>query len=115
MNIRSRENEDTLQKLEKIKGISNNALNKVDDLLQRYFNNNTISDPLEKDKLIEDITFISHNLSSAMSLSEQLFKHYNAIPCSTENENLPFCLMTMKNDGLVQYEKSLLEKNVIDL
>ena len=110
MNSKERYNEDILKELEKIKAICNNALNKVDELLKRYFTDNTIEVPVEKDKLIEDITFISHNLSSAMSFCEPLFKHYYAIPSSTENEALPYYLMAMKNDGLVQYENNLLEK-----
>ena len=104
MNSKERYNEDILKELEKIKAICNNALNKVDELLKRYFTDNTIEVPVEKDKLIEDITFISHNLSSAMSFCEPLFKHYYAIPSSTENEALPYYLMAMKNDGLVQYQ-----------
>ena len=64
MNSKERYNEDILKELEKIKAICNNALNKVDELLKRYFTDNTIEVPVEKDKLIEDITFISHNLSS---------------------------------------------------
>ena len=45
-----------------------------------------------------------------MLFSEPLFKHYYEIPSSTENEDLPYYLMTMKNDGLVQYENNILEK-----
>ena len=81
MNSKERYNEDILKELEKIKAICNNALNKVDELLKRYFTDNTIEVPLEKDKLIEDITFISHNLSSAMSLCEphsQLMKELHS-------------------------------------
>lgn len=111
MNVYSRENEDTLQQLEKIRNICLNALTKVDYLLESKSLNPNLNYPIEKDKIIEDITFISHNLSTAMELCNPLFKHYIAIPSSTENENLPDYLTSMKNDSLVQYEKKLLSKS----
>lgn len=114
MNIHSRENEDTLQQLEKIRNICSNALEKVDTLLATQFNPQTIDYPLEKDKLLEDITFISNSLSTAMNMSDPLFRHYFVIPSMTEDENLPFYLMTMKNDNLIKYEKELLEKDNIN-
>ena len=111
MNVYSRENEDTLQKLEKIRNICLNALTKVDNLLVSNSLNPNLNCPIEKDKILEDITFISHNLSTAMELCDPLFKHYIAIPAMTEKEDLPYYLMSMKNDSLVQYEKKLLSKS----
>ena len=76
MNSKERYNEDILKELEKIKAICNNALNKVDELLKRYFTDNTIEVPVEKDKLIEDITFISHNLSSVIVILLIFLTHH---------------------------------------
>ena len=90
MNIQSRENEDTLQELEKIRNICSNALEKVDTLLATQFNPTTIDYPLDKEKLLEDVTFISNSLSTAMNMTDPLFRHYFVIPSKTEDENLPF-------------------------
>ena len=114
MNIQSRENEDTLQELEKIRNICSNALEKVDTLLATQFNPTTIDYPLDKEKLLEDVTFISNSLSTAMNMTDPLFRHYFVIPYKTEDENLPFYLMTMKNDSLIKYEKKLIEKDNIN-
>ena len=108
MNIQSRENEDTLQELEKIRNICSNALEKVDTLLATQFNPTTIDYPLDKEKLLEDVTFISHSLSTAMNMTDPLFRHYFVIPSKTEDENLPFYLMTRKNDSLIKYEKKFI-------
>lgn len=114
MNIQSRENEDTLQQLEKIRNICTNALEKVDTLLATQFNPTTIDYPIDKEKLIEDVTFISNSLSTAMNMTDPLFRHYFVIPSKTEDENLPYYLMTMKNDSLIKYEKELIEKDNIN-
>ena len=114
MNIQSRENEDTLQELEKIRNICSNALEKVDTLLATQFNPTTIDYPLDKEKLLEDVTFISHSLSTAMNMTDPLFRHYFVIPSKTEDEKLMVIDMVKENETRIKNNINKLSKNLCD-
>ena len=107
MKTRIRANEEILQKLERIRDVSKNTLEKVTVLLNKYA---IYQMEVSKDEMMEDIEFISKYLSTAMKLCDSSFKYYTVLPRLTEYEDLPACLSTMKSSSLVEYEKDLLNK-----
>lgn len=104
----SRENEEILVKLERVRDVCLNTQDKIVTILNKHFTDMELE--LPKQDIIEDLNYISHNLSTTMKYCDPIFKHYIVLPSSTTEENLPHLLMSMKNDSLAKYEQNLLGK-----
>lgn len=102
----SRENEEILVKLERVRDVCLNTQDKIVTIFNKHFTDMELE--LPKQDIIEDLNYISHNLSTAMKYCDPIFKHYIVLPSSTIEDNLPNLLMSMKNDSLSKYEHNLL-------
>jgi hypothetical protein len=80
----TRENEEILKKLDRMLGICLNTRDNVDYMLNKY---NNMSNITNDNELMEDIGIVSNNLSTIMSGSDPILKHYIVVPNTVENEN----------------------------
>lgn len=111
-----RENEEIMNKLDRILGFCSNTKENIDSMILKF----SMNDPeiYNENNLKEDMKVVSTNIDSIMNFVDPIFKHYLVLPNTTENENLPIFLNTRKSDDLIKYENSLIntggEKNNID-
>lgn len=114
-----RENEEIMNKLDRILGFCSNTKENIDSMILKFSMNST-NDPeiYNENHLKEDMKVVSTNIDSIMNFVDPIFKHYLVLPNTTENENLPIFLNTRKSDDLIKYENSLIniggEKTNID-
>ena len=105
MQSSGRENEETLKKIENIRDCCMKCLCKVNELLDEM-NNSVV---INKEKLLEDITFVSHNTHFAFKLCDPLFRNYTTLPAISTNEDMLGCLQPARNHEINEYENKLLK------
>jgi hypothetical protein len=118
MTSSKRENEEIMNKLDRILGFCSNTKENIDSMILKF----SMNDPeiYNENHLKEDMKVVSTNIDSIMNFVDPIFKHYLVLPNTTENENLPIFLNTRKSDNLIKYENSLMDKklgserNIID-
>lgn len=110
MNRTARDNEDIIQKLENIKGLIDTTLFRIDRIYKLCLSN----EPIIKEKLLDDLTVISNNLSESMKKCVTIFKNYFAIPCSTKNDYIPNYLTTEKKIDVINTDLAIIEKYKIE-
>ena len=110
MNRIVRDNENIIQKLENINGLIDTTLSKIDGMYELCLSN----EPIIKEKLLDDLTVISNNLSESMKKCDTIFKSYFTIPCSTKNEYIPNYLTTEKKIDVINTEIAIIEKYKIE-
>ena len=110
MNRTARDNEDIIQKLENINGLIDTTLSKIDGMYELCLSN----EPIIKEKLLDDLTVISNNLSESMKKCVTIFKNYFAIPCSTKNDYIPNYLTTEKKIDVINTDLAIIEKYKIE-
>ena len=110
MNRTARDNEDIIQKLENINGLIDTTLFRIDRIYKLCLSN----EPIIKEKLLDDLTVISNNLSESMKKCVTIFKNYFAIPCSTKNDYIPNYLTTEKKIDVINTDLAIIEKYKIE-
>ena len=110
MNRTARDNEDIIQKLENINGLIDTTLFRIDRIYKLCLSN----EPIIKEKLLDDLTVISNNLSESMKKCVTIFKNYFAIPCSTKNDFIPNYLTTEKKIDVINTDLAIIEKYKIE-
>ncbi len=78
-NVKLKENEDVVKKLERILDICNNTRDNIEKMIAKYSSH-------EAD-INEDLNSVSVNLSAIMNFIDPIFKLYLVMPNNTENEN----------------------------
>ena len=110
MNRIVRDNENIIQKLENINGLIDTTLSKIDGMYELCLSN----EPIIKEKLLDDLTVISNNLSESMKKCDTIFKKYFAVPCSTKNKEIPYYLTTEKRIDVINTDIAIIEKYKIE-
>ena len=110
MNRIVRDNENIIQKLENINGLIDTTLFRIDRIYKLCLSN----EPIIKEKLLDDLTVISNNLSESMKKCVTIFKNYFAIPCSTKNDYIPNYLTTEKKIDVINTDLAIIEKYKIE-
>ena len=110
MNRTARDNEDIIQKLENINGLIDTTLFRIDRIYKLCLSN----EPIIKEKLLDDLTVISNNLSESMKKCVTIFENYFAIPCSTKNDFIPNYLTTEKKIDVINTDLAIIEKYKIE-
>ena len=110
MNKITTDNKYIIQKLENINGLIDTTLFRIDRIYKLCLSN----EPIIKEKLLDDLTVISNNLSESMKKCDTIFKKYFAVPCSTKNKEIPYYLTTEKRIDVINTDIAIIEKYKIE-
>ena len=111
MNKITTDNKYIIQKLENISGLIDTTLDKINKIEYELC---ILNQPIMKEKLLDDLTVISNNLSESMKKCDTIFKKYFAVPCSTKNKEIPYYLTTEKRIDVINTDIAIIEKYKIE-